>query len=94
MTPSEIIGAAREAGLTENELGIRIANDMPALQRFAAIIAAKQREKDLAGIKDTVTFWKKNRLLGISASMASSGYENIDILRAFDEIAAAIMGQE
>ena len=92
MTPAEIIAAAREAGFDIDAFGVSA--KAQKLQRFAAIIAAKQREKDLAGIKDTVTFWKKNRLLGISASMASSGYENIDILRAFDEIAAAIMGQE
>ena len=37
MTPSEIIAAAREAGLVDGA---------KAIQRFAAIIAAKQREKD------------------------------------------------
>ncbi len=54
MTPKEIIEAAREAGLTENEIGIKISHDMSAIQRFAAIIAARQREKD-AGICEKLT---------------------------------------
>ena len=46
MTPAEIIAAAREAGLQLNLYAEAYPLINEQLQRFAAIIAAKQREKD------------------------------------------------
>lgn len=53
MTPSEIIAAARQAGLHLNLYAEAYPLINEQIQCFAAIIAAKQREKD-AQIADSI----------------------------------------
>lgn len=86
MTPSEIIDAAREAGWTANFF-IQTANDgsgiycptsIDDLQRFAAIIEAKQREKDAQIVNDQ--------------HLISNGYKQWNL--ALECVAKAIRGQE
>lgn len=77
MTPAEIIEAAREAGLWMNS---DAKNE--AIQRFAAIIEARQREKDAALCEQQIS---NVRTPGILASCIRGWVE---------QCAAAIRGQE
>lgn len=67
MTPSEIIDAAREAGSHEKYAVYYMTAD--ELQRFAAIIAAKQREND-AKIADVM---KYGSVWNLSTGIVSCG---------------------
>ena len=54
MTPEEIIAMAKEAGFEWDSLGLR---DRFCFERFAALVAAQERES-VAQLIETTEWWK------------------------------------
>lgn len=46
-----------------------------------------------AYLKDSLRFWKATRINGASTSMALCANENEHLIKAFDEVAAAVRGE-